>query len=209
MFPSKQHLCLSVHVLDLPLRSPNCIGQGAAASSKWCGSSQTGGKLLQGLFLQNTTNRDEKHRYEKTRLNVWCLCFLALKDAFRFTIQKYWTEVLRVVIIYSPFLNCFISSLLPASPLTRGILQSLWHVHVCLWSPCSVEEKRAEETGQALLRKSTQQNRLTWWRVTLQEGPRSDPRLREQEQNCGPPDHWERLKWVQTLECEKGAGRRV
>lgn len=119
-------LCACVCVLDLPIWCPNSVRQRAAASAEWCGQSQTRGKLF--YFNNSPLNH---------RLSV-----IAVHRAMTKTVLR------QVELTF----HCFVSSLLPASPLTRGVSPSLWNVHVCLRSPRSVEEERTEETGPTLLK---------------------------------------------------------
>lgn len=51
-----------------------------------------------------------------------------------------------------------------------------------------MEEKRAKETGQTLLRKMKSPEPSNSMKSGLQKDLRSDSRLTEQEQNCWPPD---------------------
>lgn len=73
--------------------------------------------------------------------HVWLFCFRCMNIR---QVSACWL---------SDWLCVSVSCLLPAPPLPRGVLQSLWHVHVCLWPPCPVEKERTQETGSAVLRK--------------------------------------------------------
>lgn len=59
---------------------------------------------------------------------------------------------LKTMLLYL-CLFCDLIFPLAASPFTRWVLQSLWHVHVSLWPSRAVEKERTEETSPTLLKK--------------------------------------------------------